>query len=124
MRSINWMTLVALLISSSGCMTMRALSNDISITEAIKIGDKVEIIERDGYINKFTVGKIHEQFVAGNDENGSHVSIPLEKIESVSIEKVDGGRTTLAVMGGIVAIPIILFGAAGVMALGCGSGFC
>ena len=123
MRSINWITVVALIISSSGCMTMRPLQNDISITEAIKVGDKVEIIERDGYINKFTVGKIHEQFVAGNDERGSHVSIPLEKIESVSIEKVDGGRTTLAVMGGIVAIPIILFGA-GAMVMACGSGAC
>lgn len=119
MRSINYLTLLVLFLSS-GCMTMRPLDDDQALTEVIKTGDKVEVIEKDGHINKFTVGKITEQFIAGNDEIGSHVTIPLEKIESISVEKVHGGRTTLAVLGGIVAIPIILVGAVVV----CGSGSC
>jgi len=119
MRSINYLTLLVLFLSS-GCMTMRPLDDDQALTEVIKTGDKVEVIEKDGHINEFTVGKITEQFIAGNDEIGSHVTIPLEKIETISVEKVHGGRTTLAVLGGIVAIPIILVGAVVV----CGSGSC
>jgi len=123
MRSVICLLISALLISTTGCMTMRPLEATTALTNAIKVGDKVELIEKDGYINKFTVGKITEQFVAGTDERGSHVSIPLENVESVSVEKVDGGRTTLAVMGGIVAIPIVLFGA-GAMVAACAAGGC
>ena len=123
MRSITCLLISTLLISTTGCMTMRPVGGATALTDAIKIGDKVELIEKDGYINKFTVGMITEQFVAGTDERGSHVSIPLENVESVSVEKVDGGRTTLAVMGGIVAIPIVLFGA-GAMVAACAAGGC
>ncbi|MFP6837705.1 MAG: hypothetical protein VB948_16545 [Pseudomonadales bacterium] len=123
MRTMNHAILFALLISSSGCMTMQPLADEPVLTEAIEVGDKVEIIEKDGYINEFTVGRITDQFIAGNDDIGSLVTIPLEKIQIVSVEKVSVGRTTLAVLGGIVAIPIFLVGA-GAMVMACGSGSC
>ena len=122
MRSINYLTVLAMLICSTGCMTMRPVDEDRALTDVIKVGDKVEVIEKDGYINKFTVGKITEQFIAGNDEIGSHKSIPLEKIETVSVEKINGGRTTLAVMGGIVALPIVLIGAGAMAVVAVASG--
>ena len=123
MRHFSYLAIFALIISSTGCMTMRPVEDPSILTDTLKVGDKVELIEKDGYINKFTVGLINEAFIAGNDETGSHVSIPMEKIESISVEKVDGGRTTLAVMGGLVAIPIILVGA-GAMVVACGAGGC
>jgi hypothetical protein len=123
MHTFNHAILISLLISSSGCMTMQTLDDDPALTEAIEVGDKVEIIEKDGYINEFTVGRITDQFIAGNDDIGSLVTIPLENIQSVSVEKVSAGRTTLAVLGGIVAIPILLVGA-GAMVMVCGSGSC
>jgi len=119
MRYINYLLISTLLISSTGCMSMRPVEDPSAFIDKVKVGDKVELIDKDGFINRFTVGKVTDQLIAGNSESGNRVSVPTAEIERLSVEKVDGGRTTLAVMGGIVAIPIILIGA-GAMAAACG----
>lgn len=120
MRYVNYLLISVLLISSTGCMSMRPVEDPSALIDHVEVGDKVELIQKDGYINTFTVGKITDAFIAGSTDSGSHVSVLTQDIERVSVEKVDGGRTTLAVMGGIVAIPIILLGAGAMMAA-CGS---
>ena len=77
----------------------------------IKVGDKVELIQKDGYINTFTVGKITERTISGNSEFGSLVMIGLDDIESIRVEKIHPGLTAAAVLGVVVAIPIVLIGA-------------
>ena len=94
------------------------------VRENVSPGDKVEIIQKDGYINTFTVGSINEYRIAGNDEFNSLVSIEYVDIEAISVEQIDGGRTLLAVAGGVVAIPIVLFGAGMALMIGAmGSGY-
>ncbi len=110
MRSImKHLTLLALLISTTGCMTLRPLEGHDTLTNLVKVGDKVEVIKKDGHINRFTVGKVTDEFIAGNDKYGSLVSIPVTDIETVSVEKINGTRTTLAVVGGTVVGTIALF---------------
>lgn len=41
---------------------------------------------------------------------GSGIIIPLEDIASVEIETIDGAKTTLAIVGGIVLIPFAILG--------------
>ncbi len=110
MRSIvSYFTILTLLISSPGCMTLRPLESHEGLISFVKAGDKVEVIEKDGHINRFTVGRLTDEFIAGNDSYGSLVSIPLDNIETVSVEKVNGTRTTLVIVGGIVVGTIVLF---------------
>ncbi len=110
MRSLmKHLTLLALLISTTGCMTLRPLESHDTLTNLVKVGDKVEVIKKDGHINRFTVGKVTDEFIAGNDKYVLLVSIPVTDIETVSVEKINGTRTTLAVVGGIVVGTIVLF---------------
>ena len=110
MRSItNHLTLLALLISTTGCMTLRPVESYEPLTDFVKVGDKVELVEIDGHISRFTVGKLTDEFIAGKDKYGSHVSILLVDIETVSVEKISGARTTLVIVGGVVVSIIVLY---------------
>ena len=110
MRSItNHLTLLALLISTTGCMTLRPVESYEPLTDFVKVGDEVEVVELDGHVNRFTVGRLTDEFIAGKDNHGSHVSILLVDIETVSVEKINGVRTTLAIVGGTVVGTIALF---------------
>ncbi len=69
MRSLmKHLTLLALLISTTGCMTLRPLESHDTLTNLVKVGDKVEVIKKDGHINRFTVGKVTDEFIAGNGQ--------------------------------------------------------
>ncbi len=110
MRSItNHLTLLALLISTTGCMTLRPVESYEPLTDFVKVGDEVELVEIDGHISRFTVGKLTDEFIAGNDKYGSHVSILLVDIETVSVEKISGTRTTLVIVGGVVVTIIVVY---------------
>ncbi len=126
MRSItNHLTLLALLISTTGCMTLRPVESYEPLTDFVKVGDEVELVELDGHINRFTVGRLTDEFIAGKDKYGSHVSILLVDIETVSVEKISGTRTTLVVVGGIVVTIIVLYVVgAFVYAVACVAGGC
>jgi hypothetical protein len=126
MRSItNHLTLLALLISTTGCMTLRPVESYEPLTDFVKVGDEVEVVELDGHVNRFTVGRLTDEFIAGNDNHGSHVSILLVDIEMVSVEKISGTRTTLVVVGGIVVTIIVLYVVgAFVYAVACVAGGC
>ena len=126
MRSItNHLTLLALLISTTGCMTLRPVESYEPLTDFVKVGDEVEVVELDGHVNRFTVGRLTDEFIAGNDKYGSHVSILLVDIEMVSVEKISGTRTTLVVVGGIVVTIVVLYVVgAFVYAVACVAGGC
>ena len=124
MRNIKNLLIAALLLSSTGCITtMRSLEENQIISDVVKQGDKVEIINTDGHISAFTVGKVTSVFIAGTSEAGSNVTVALADIETIKTEQIDGGKTTLAIVGGVVALPII---AAGVLLFGfaCAAGGC
>ena len=126
MRSItNHLTLLALLISTTGCMTLRPVESYEPLTDFVKVGDEVEVVELDGHVNRFTLGRLTDEYIAGKDNHGSHVSILLVDIEMVSVEKISGTRTTLVVVGGIVVTIVVRYVVgAFVYAVACVAGGC
>jgi hypothetical protein len=107
-RTIASLAIAALVLP--GCTSMRPIKEDQAIGDRVKVGDKVELIDKAGYISTFTVGKVTPVDIAGTAENGRNVTIAIEDIETIKVEQIDGAKTTLAVAGGLVAVPIIIAG--------------
>lgn len=58
------------------------------------------------------VVKIEQNQIIGSltEDPLSSVSIHFDDIEKIELESVDGGKTVLAVVGGILLLPILLLG--------------
>ena len=50
------------------------------------------------------------QMVGTHIETGEGITIKVDDIEYIEVETIDGGKTTLAIMGGIVLIPFAILG--------------
>jgi len=102
-------------ISLVGCTTMRPIETGRSnLTEQLEVGDHLVIYEKSGRIADMTLtlidGDILEGTLAGNDF--IPVEVDINDIEKIEVEKIDGVKTTLAVVGGtIVILPLMLIAA-------------
>lgn len=61
---------------------------------------------------KDSIVKIEQNQITGSltEDPLSSVSIHFDDIEKIELESVDGGKTVLAVVGGILLLPILLLG--------------
>ena len=89
---------------------MRQVPAEDSIAGSIEVGDKIEMIDRSGRISSFTVGKVTAETISGTSARDVHYTIPVRDIEAIKVETVDGGKTALAVVGGVAALPFIVAG--------------
>ncbi len=102
-------------ISLVGCTTMRPVeSGQSNLTEQLEVGDHLVIYEKSGRIADMTLtlidGDILEGTLAGN--TFIPVEVDINDIEKIEVEKIDGVKTTLAVVGGtIVLLPLMLIAA-------------
>ncbi len=102
-------------ISLVGCTTMRPVeSGQSNLTEQLEVGDHLVIYEKSGRIADMTLtlidGDILKGTLAGN--NFIPVEVDINDIEKIEVEKIDGVKTTLAVVGGtIVILPLMLIAA-------------
>jgi hypothetical protein len=102
-------------ISLVGCTTMRPVETEHSkLTEQLEVGDHLVIYEKSGRIADMTLTLIDgdnlEGTLAGN--NFIPVEVDINDIEKIEVEKIDGVKTTLAVVGGtIVILPLMLIAA-------------
>ena len=102
-------------ISLVGCTTMRPVETGQSnLTEQLEVGDHLVIYEKSGRIADMTLtlidGDSLEGTLAGN--NFIPVEVDINDIEKIEVEKIDGVKTTLAVVGGtIVILPLMLIAA-------------
>ncbi len=102
-------------ISLVGCTTMRPIeSGQSNLTEQLEVGDHLVIYEKSGRIADMTLtlidGDILKGTLAGN--NFIPVEVDINDIEKIEVEKIDGVKTTLAVVGGtIVILPLMLIAA-------------
>ncbi len=107
--------LVALiLISLVGCTTMQELRpQDGSLAGTLKVGDHIIVHEASGRIIDMRFVKVDNGILLGSLLNdGLHsVEIKVEQIERIEAERIAMGRTTAAVIGGIVLLPIAAVGA-------------
>ena len=102
-------------ISLVGCTTMRPMETEQSkLTEQLEVGDHLIVYEKSGRIVDMTLDVIDgdslEGTLAGN--NFIPVEVDIDDIEKIEVEKIDGVKTTLAVVGGtIVLLPLMLIAA-------------
>ncbi len=102
-------------ISLVGCTTMRPVETEQSnLSEQLEAGDHLIAYEKSGRIVDMTLDVIDgdslEGTLAGN--NLIPVEVDISDIEKIEVEKIDGVKTTLAVVGGtIVILPLMLIAA-------------
>ncbi len=106
-------------ISLVGCTTMRPMETEQSkLTEQLEVGDHLIVYEKSGRIVDMTLDVIDgdslEGTLAGN--NFIPVDVNIDDIEKIEVEKIDGVKTTLAVVGGVIVIvPLAMIAAVGLM---------
>jgi hypothetical protein len=106
-------------ISLVGCTTMRPVETEQSkLTEQLEVGDHLIVYEKSGRIVDMTLDVIDgdslEGTLAGN--NFIPVEVDIDDIEKIEVEKIDGVKTTLAVVGGVIVIvPLAMIAAVGLM---------
>ncbi|WMS87179.1 hypothetical protein [Pleionea litopenaei] len=92
-----------------GCTSMQTVSNSAPHHE-VEFKDRIVVYERGGRIIDMQVVSIDETKIVGSLTNAplQAVTTLLADVEKIEIESVDGGKTTLAVVGGIILLPFLI----------------
>ena len=102
-------------ISLIGCTTMRPIeAQQSNLAEQVEVGDHLIVYEKSGRIVDMTLGVIDGDSLEGTlaDDTLIPVEVDINDIEKIEVEKIDGVKTTLAVVGGaIVILPLMLIAA-------------
>jgi hypothetical protein len=102
-------------ISLVGCTTMRPIDGQqTNLAEQVEVGDHLIVYEKTGRIVDMTVAVIGADSLEGTLASSSYVpvTVDIDDIEKIEVEKIDGVKTTLAVVGGtIVILPLFLIAA-------------
>ena len=109
-RSLTILLLAALF----GCTTMQEVKPQKGLlTDHLKIGDHIVVYEKSGRIVDMRFVLIEGEVLRGSlfDDGLEPVEIKLDHIEKIQAERIAAGRTTAAVLGGIVLAPIAAVGA-------------
>ena len=109
----------------SCCTSLNKLDyyKEVDLSSIISIGDKLSVTLNSGDNYYLKVVSINEsqmvgtlletnesQMVGTHIETGEGITIKVDDIEYIEVETIDGGKTTLAIMGGIVLIPFAILG--------------
>lgn len=109
-RSLATLLLAALF----GCTTMQEVKQqEWLLTDYLEIGDHIIVYETNGRIVDMRFVLIEGNVLRGSlfDDGLESVEIKLEHIEKIEAERIAFGRTTAAVLGGIVLAPLAAVGA-------------
>jgi len=101
-------------ISLLGCTTMRPIdTRKTDLAEQLEVGDHVIIYEKSGRIVDMTLALIDADTLRGSltETTGIAVQVDINDIEKIEVERIAVGRTTAAVLGVIVLLPIVALGA-------------
>ena len=105
--------LLLLTFALSCCTSLNKLDyyKEVDLSSIVSIGDKLSVTQNSGdnYYLKVVSTK-ETQMVGTLMETGEGITITVDDIEYIEVETIDGGKTTLAIMGGIVLIPIGILG--------------
>lgn len=98
-----------------GCTTMRPIeAQQSNLAEQVEVGDHLIVYEKTGRIVDMTVSVIDDDYLEGTlaDNTRIPVEVDINDIETIEVEKIDGAKTTLAVVGGaIIVVPALLIAA-------------
>lgn len=106
-------------MSLIGCTSMRPVdAQRTDLAAELDVDDRLMVYETSGRIIDMTFIALDDGKIRGRMNDGSlgPISVATADIEKLEIEKIDGAKTTLAVVGGtIVIVPIALI--AGTLAI-------
>ena len=123
MRKLIAVTCILSMLISCTSMNKVERIEQTPLSSVVSEGDKLSVIKHDGDSYYLRVVSVSETELIGTqlapqDTNvvtmgtsvGSGIIIQLQDIASVEIETIDGAKTTLAIVGGIVLIPFAILG--------------
>lgn len=111
----NILILLCVFSLTTGCTSFKPIDQEnINLVEVLEVGDKLTIYEAEGRVLNMTLTMIEEGTLHGADTNRpmTPLSVDVKDITKIEIEKIDGGKTALAVVGGTVAVAVVLSAAA------------
>lgn len=97
-------------IALMGCTSMRPVDvQQLDLAAELEADDRLLVYESSGRIIDMTFIALDDGTIRGRMNDGSQgpISVAVTDIEKLEVEKIDGAKTTLAVVGGtIVIVPI------------------
>ena len=102
-------------ISLMGCTTMRPIDTRKSdLTEQLEVGDYLVVYEKSGRTYDMTLAMIDGDTLHGTlgQTSGTAVQVDVNDIEQIKAKRIAVGKTTGAILGGIVLLPIMVLGVA------------
>ncbi len=105
---------ILLLFALVGCTTMQEVKQQEGLlTNYLEIGDHIIVYETSGRMVDMRFVLVEGNVLRGSlfNDGLEAVEIKLEHIEKIEAERIALGRTTAAVLGGIVLAPIAALGA-------------
>ncbi len=94
-RHVQLFIVVTACFAMLGCMTAQPLSAErTQLSQTLHPNDRVAIVTTSGQRLKFKVENIDENGLHGAGQN-----VAYDDIQSISLEKISAGRTTLIVLG-------------------------
>jgi hypothetical protein len=107
------------------CTSLNKLDyyKEVELSSIVSNGDKINVTLQNGDSHYIKVVSISEDKLVGTvlsapDINivsidlspGRGITIQVEDIEYIEVQTIDGGKTTLAIAGGIVLLPFAILG--------------
>lgn len=113
-QTIRKCVIVLLMAAVSACTTMQEVKpRDGQVVDRLEIGDHIIVYSNAGEIIDMRFVRIDGEVMRGSlfGDGLETVAIRLDQIERIDAERIAAGKTTAAVLGGIVLAPIAAVGA-------------
>ena len=101
------------MVFAQGCTTLKDVSDtSVPLDQLLETGDHIIVYEHNGQIVDMRFVVLDGDVIRGSlTSNGLEVvTVNVNDIEKMEMEKIHGGLTTAAVIGGIVLLPIAAMG--------------
>lgn len=109
----NLIVFLVMAISLAGCTSMRPMDPvQTDFATELETGDHLVVTEKDGRIVDMTFAQVEDGWLVGSLTKRplDTVQVEIDQILKIEIEKISGGKTTAAVIGGIVLLPLAAVG--------------
>jgi hypothetical protein len=108
-RHISMVSVACACLAMLGCTTLQPLSAErTQLAQTLHPNDRVEVVTNGGQHLKFKVEKIDEAGL-----HGAGQSVAYDDIQSISLQKIDAGRTTLIALGAAAVAAAVAAGGGG-----------
>ena len=101
------------ILSLTGCTSMRPMdTTQEDFTVQLEMGDHLIVYEKGGRIIDMTFTEVDGDYLLGSlTAQPLHtVEVRIDEILKMEIEKISGGKTAAAIIGGVILLPIAAVG--------------